>query len=128
MTHLGETASAAARERQRTAASGLGVVYVGAPGRMEGYDGWSGMFAVSDGVNEVLALACVPSWPGFQSYFQLNVAAAAELLEQIGSRVDTVLPNRAAGLLALGQDEHGINLKRYSIDEDLSRLLEPPTG
>jgi hypothetical protein len=124
MNNPGEPALAADRERQRTALFGLGAVYVGPPDDLRmGYDGWKGMFAVSDGINEVLALACVPSWPGFDAYSEIDANAAAELLEGIGSRVDNELANRAAGLIALGHDEHGINLKRYSTGEDLARLL-----
>lgn len=122
MVDPGEPALAAARERQRTALFGLGTVYVGPPNDLRrGYDGWKGVFAVSDGVNEVLALVCVPSWPGFDADSQIDTDAAAELLEGIGSRVDNELANRAAGLIALGHDEHGINLKSYSTGEDLAR-------
>lgn len=127
MNHPGEPALAAARERQRTALFGLGAVYVSPPIDLhKGYDGWKGMFAVSDGVNDVLALACVPSWPGFDAESQIDAGAAAELLEGVGSRVNNELANRAAGLIALGRDEHGINLKRYSTGEDLARLLAHP--
>lgn len=125
MDELEEQAMATARERQREAAFGLGAVYVGPPNDLEDYDGWSGMFAVSDGTYDVLVLASVPSLPGFQHYSQVDVEVAAELLEGLGARVDNHREDRAVGLVELGQDERGVNLKRYCVGEDLARLLLP---